>query len=502
MKIYQILSTFNYGDAIGNDVIAVKHIIEDMNIETAVYAGSVSPRVTEPDSYQLSAMPKVSEDDIVIYHMANGSYLNTMVTELNCRKIMIYHNITPYEFFNIDNIQASENCRKGLNDMLKMKGKFNSYIADSQFNKDDMIAMGYKADQISVIPVAIPFDDYKQEPDAGMMTSLSDGMTNIVFVGRIAPNKKHEDIIRAFDYYKRNVNPNSRLILAGGANANGMYFNDLKSYIEALGTQDIIFPGHISFAEILAIYRKADVFLCLSEHEGFCVPLLEAMTFDVPIIAYDAGAVPETMGGSGIVVNDKDPVFLSKVIDKLVNDPELRSSIVSLQRKRLEDFRYDKIKKMLQDYINDFLGKFPPLSPDDHEKGYRDLYKLVEKNMKNAGRTMQFSQDALLHSARRAPGEMDVTALINEDYTTRSLIEAVYISAFNNLPDQEGFENWEGVAAKSSRFDFIKTLISSAVNSDARKAKDVKIAFNPFTTAELVLPEQETPAAEGGVVLA
>lgn len=483
MKIYQIVPTFNYGDAIGNDVIAIKHIIEDMKIETAVYAGSVSPRIKESNSYNISEMPKVSEDDIVIYHMGDGSYLNTMVTELNCRKIMIYHNITPYEFFNIDNIQASENCRKGLNDMLKMKGCFTSYIADSEFNKNDMIEMGYKANQIEVIPVAIPFDDYKQTPDKNMEASLSDGMTNIVFVGRIAPNKKHEDLIRTFDYYKKHINPNSRLILAGSANLNGMYYKDLVSYIEELGTKDIIFPGHISFAEILAIYKTASVFLCLSEHEGFCVPLLEAMTFDVPIIAYDAGAVPETMGGSGIVIDDKNPVFLSKIIDGVVNDQNLRKNIIELQRKRLEDFAYDKIKTKFQNYIRDFLEKYPPLSPDDHEKGYRDLYKLVESNMKNAGKTLNFSQDALLHSARRATGEVDVTELLNYNYPVRSLIEAVYISFLNSLPDNKDYEHWENEARNLSRKDFVKNLISSAVDSDVRKRKNVKVMFNPFTTA-------------------
>ena len=348
MKIYQVVASLNFGDAIGNDVVAKKHVIEDMGIETEIYAAGIAAKVTEPGAYLLDNMPKVNEDDIVIYHMGNGSPVNHMVTELNCRKIMVYHNITPYEFFGIDNISSSENCRIGLEDMKgHMKGKFDSYIADSEFNKSDMVRMGYNESRIDVIPVIVPFDDYKQEPDPDMVQKLSDGITNIIFVGRIAPNKKQEDIIRAFAYYKENVNPSSRLILVGSHDVNGMYYPDLVSYIDEIGVSDVIFPGHITFAEILAIYKTAHVFLCMSEHEGFCVPLLEAMTFDVPVIAYNACAVPETIGGAGVVVDSKDPVFLSKVIDEVVNNREMRSMITEAQRRRLEDFRYEKIKDCL-----------------------------------------------------------------------------------------------------------------------------------------------------------
>ncbi|WP_044975769.1 glycosyltransferase family 4 protein [Ruminococcus sp. HUN007] len=369
MKIYQLVASLNFGDAIGNDVIAKKHVIEDMGIETEIYAAHVAPKITEPGAYVIDKMPKVNEDDIVIYHMGNGSPMNHMVTELNCRRIMFYHNITPYEFFGIDNVNSVENCRRGIEDMhTHMKGKFDAYICASQFSKDDMVKMGYKEDLIDVIPIIVPFEDYSQTPDEAMMRKLSDGVTNILFVGRIAPNKKHEDIIRAFAYYKKNVNENSRLILVGSHDPNGMYYNDIVSYVEKLGVEDVVFPGHISFAEILAIYSKADVFLCMSEHEGFCVPLVEAMTFGVPVIAYDACAVPETLGGSGVVVDDKDPVFLSKVINEVVNNQEMRKTIIEAQKKRLEDFRYDKLKDEFQRFLKDFMAKYPPLNNDDSKK--------------------------------------------------------------------------------------------------------------------------------------
>lgn len=481
MKIYQIVDSLNFGDAIGNDIIAKKHVIEDMGIETEIYASSVSDKITEPGAYRLEKMPKVKEDDIVIYHMGNGSPVNHMVVGLNCRKIMFYHNITPYEFFTIDNIRASENCRRGLEDMQNvMKGKFDSYLAASEFNKSDMTAMGYKAEQITPIPIIVPFDDYRQTPDEAMVNRLSDGVTNIVFVGRIAPNKKHEDIIRAFAYYKKNVNPKSRLILAGSHNSSGMYYNDIVGYVSALGVEDVVFPGHISFAEILAIYKTAHVFLCMSEHEGFCVPLLEAMTFDVPVIAYNACAVPETLGGSAVVVDDKDPVFLSKVIDRVVRDEEMRSSIIESQRKRLEDFSYEKIKEKFQNYLRDFMAKYPPLSHDDSKKNYDKLYSLTEENMKKSGNEMPFSKFALHTLASNQSENIDVTALINSDCTPSEFIEAVFLSFFQVMPNETDFEYWLNDEKTRGREAFVHTLISYARESQSRIDRGVRLMYSPY----------------------
>jgi len=481
VKIYQIVASLNFGDAIGNDVIAKKHVIEDMGIETEIYASGVASKITEPGVFLLDDMPEVKEDDIVIYHMGNGSPVNHMVTELNCRRIMVYHNITPYEFFGIDNIAASENCRRGLEDMRNhMKGKFDAYIADSYFNKSNMTDMGYKESQIEVIPVIVPFDDYKQEPDEAMVKRFSDGYTNIIFVGRIAPNKKQEDIIRAFAYYKENVNRKSRLILVGSHDANGMYYPDLTAYAEELGTEDIIFPGHISFAEILAIYRTAHVFLCMSEHEGFCVPLLEAMTFDVPVIAYDACAVPETIGGAGVVVDDKDPVFLSKVIDRVAKDTEMRSMITEAQRKRLEDFRYDRIKDKFQAFLRDFMDKYPPLSHDDSKKNYRSLYEITEKNMKEAGKSMPFSEFALQSVASNQSETVDVTALINSDCTVEEFIEAAFISFFHVLPDEKDYEFWTNEEKLRGREAFMHTLINYARESQDRINRGTRLIYSPY----------------------
>lgn len=363
MRIIQMVPTLNYGDAVGNYVIAIKHIIEDMGYKTAIYCNNIHKKITEPDVYLASKLNDLKTTDVVIYHMSIGDELNHTVAAFKCRKIMIYHNITPPHFFEIDCADKVESCRKGLEDVKALAGKFDRCIAVSNFNKQDLISMGYDADTIDVVPIIVALDDYKQTPDQEIIDHYSDGYTNILFVGRVAPNKKHEDMIRAFAYYKENINPKSRLILAGSHDGVNNYYTDLVAYIEELGVKDVEFTSHISFAGILGLYKSADVFLCMSEHEGFCVPLVEAMVFDVPIIAYDSCAVPETMGGSGIVVDNKNPVYLSKVIDRVVTDEKLRNYMIESQRKRLDDFRYEPLSRQFREVLEKFLENIKKKNP-------------------------------------------------------------------------------------------------------------------------------------------
>jgi len=176
-------------------------------------------------------------------------------------------------------------------------------------------------------------------------------------VGRIAPNKRQENVIRAF-YQYRKLNPDSRLILVGSYLGMENYYQRLVKYAKALGIEDdVVFTGHIKFSEILAFYHVADAFVCMSEHEGFCVPLVEAMFFNVPVIAYDTSAISDTLGGSGVLLDSNDPVFTAHVINRVLTDEKLRESIVEGQKKRLEDFSYERIKDIFEKQLKGFINK-------------------------------------------------------------------------------------------------------------------------------------------------
>ncbi len=357
MKIYQILPELRYGDAVGNDAMAICDVISGMGYKTGIYAINVDKRLSSPMYQKISKLPKLSNDDILILNHCSGTELCYKFPKFGGRKMMIYHNITPPEFFAPYNKDSYRAVKAGYKQTEFLKDKVEYVMAISKYNAENLREMGYTC-PMGIRPILVAFDDYRKEPDENVIKTYSDdGYTNIVFVGRIAPNKKQEDVIKTFAYYKKNINPKSRLIFVGGDGGMEKYGKRLRKYVDALMLEDVIFTGHIKFSEILAYYKIADVFLCMSEHEGFCVPLVEAMFFDVPIIAYNSSAIPDTLGGSGVLIDEKDPVLVSMLIDRIVNDEVLRSSIIEKQRERLKDFSYESIKERFEAVMNGFINK-------------------------------------------------------------------------------------------------------------------------------------------------
>lgn len=359
MRIIQVLPTIAFGDAVGNDTIAIKKALQEFGYETEIYAEIIDHRLPEGTAIQLDEyeLPPVEKDDICIYHMSTGSLLNYTFEFMNCHKVLVYHNVTPPAFFAPYCKDITKNAQAGIDGIKNLVGKVELCLADSEFNKLDLISYGFTC-PIFVRPILIPFEDYKKEPSQKIITKYSnDGYTNLIFVGRVAPNKKHEDIIASFAYYKKHFNEKSRLFLVGAGGAFGKYEKRLEDYIKELDLEDsVIFPGHLKFNEILAFYRIADVFLCMSEHEGFCVPLTEAMFFKVPIVAYESTAIPYTMDGTGVVVDDKDPVVVADAINMVVTSDEFRNKIIEGQTARLEAFQYERIKALLKEQLDTYIA--------------------------------------------------------------------------------------------------------------------------------------------------
>lgn len=356
MRIYQVVTTLGYGDAVGNDILALLDALKMAGYETGVFAECVDKRIHVSDVSSLDKMPRLNESDILLYHLATGAELNVRIAEYPCKKVLVYHNVTPPLYFIPYNKQAVENCKKGLMDVSFLCKKVDYCLADSLFNKMDLVQMGCRC-KIDVLPIMLNYSDYEQAPDATIMDALADDYENLLFVGRVAPNKAHEDVIAAYAMYKRYYNPKSRLILAGSYTGMENYYECLKNYVTRNQIEDVVFTGHISFQELLAYYRKAHVFLCMSRHEGFCVPLLEAMYFDIPIIAYDSTAVGETLGGSGVLLKSADPLEAAGWINRIHRDPELKKNIIYGQRERLESFSESRIKTLFLTYMKRYMGE-------------------------------------------------------------------------------------------------------------------------------------------------
>lgn len=348
------MPTISFGDAVSNDALAIKQLLIDEGYKTEIYSENIDKRLPQSCAQGIDKYTKGDKDDIIIYHNSTGTDINYRIENYKGKCIMIYHNITPSDFFSQYNFHARKLVQYGLEGTKHLADKVKYCLADSEFNKANLVDMGYQC-KIDIRPILIPFADYEKKPNENILEKYDDDWTNILFVGRFAPNKKQEDIIRAFHYYKNNINVKSRLFLVGSDSGMENYSTRLKDYVKLLGTEDVLFLGHVKFDEILAYYRLADAFVCMSEHEGFCVPLVEAMFFGIPIIAYDSSAVGDTLGGAGLLTKSKDPVLVARLIEICVNNQELRNVLIKKQKERLAYFSYGNIKEMFLGYLEKFM---------------------------------------------------------------------------------------------------------------------------------------------------
>src|SRR6185295_1747120 len=214
-------------------------------------------------------------------------------------------------------------------------------MGDSEFNRQDLEALGFP--RTAVLPVVPDFSHLDREPHWLIARDFDDEWTNILFVGRVIANKKIEDLIAWFHTYQTVFNPRSRLLLVGSQTGFERYLASLHQLVATLGTSGVHFVGHVSDEELVAYYEVADLFLCASEHEGFCVPLVEAVYKQVPVLAYAATAVPATMDGAGVLYEDQDPVYVAGLMDSILSDTPLQDRIVddqleAVRRLRSKDF--------------------------------------------------------------------------------------------------------------------------------------------------------------------
>lgn len=342
--IAQLISTLSYGDAMGNDALMLKRIMQDRGLDTEIFASNIAPNMMN-EALSINELPNLRETDILIYQFGiSDRKMLEKIKKTRCKKILYYQNITPETFFKNYSISSWENCLLAREELLEMKNIFDYCWSASLYSQKELLDIGYKC-PLAVLPILIDYNDYNQHLGEDVLKKYAnDDWINIIFVGRIAPNKKQEDIIRIFAYYKKYINSKSRLILIGNYLGMERYYYALKEYVKLLNIKDVIFSGRISFNDILAYYNIADIFLCMTEHEGFCVPLIEAMYFDVPIVAFESTAVTETLGGAGVSVNTKDEAEVAAIIDYILSHPDIKNKVIKSQQKRLDNFSYNRTK--------------------------------------------------------------------------------------------------------------------------------------------------------------
>jgi len=315
-----------------------------------VYALEVDEDLKE-DGRDFSDWHEGGAQDVAILHYALPSALTDALRKHGGKRVLLHHNITPPEFFVGFDEEMVRICELGRRQLGELRDDVDLALGDSEFNRRELLDLGFK--RTGVLPIYLDFERYRQRPNPVLRRTLEDGRCNILFVGRLAPNKCHDDLIRMASYWKRFISADLRLLLVGKLPRRRAYLDALQAllYEEGFTPSEVVFTGHVDHDDLLACYRTADVFVSMSEHEGFGVPLVEAMLTDVPVLAYGTTAVPDTLGGAGLQFAKKRVAEVAELAHALATDDRLRRPVLEGQRRRLSAFAPAAVESTLRGYV-------------------------------------------------------------------------------------------------------------------------------------------------------
>jgi L-malate glycosyltransferase len=349
-SVHQVLATLGYGDAIGHEVLGMQRALRSAGYASEIFVETADRRLEHLTTDYREMVGWIAPDDLLIHHFSIGSRASRTAYALPGRMALVYHNITPPEYFVGVHKDLVKLCYRGRRELTAYPSRCDLAIGDSEYNRVELEALGFR--HTGVLPVVPDFSHLDLPPNTLTAGAFDDGWTNILFVGRVIPNKKFEDVIRAFHVYRTRHNPRSRLLLVGSYSGFERYLAMLQSLVANLGTADVHFLGHVSNEELTALYDIGDLFLCASEHEGFCVPLIESFYKRVPVLAFAATAVPATMDGGGVLYDTKDPFHVARLMAALLDDDELESAVTASQDAALARLRAKDFNGLLLRYVD------------------------------------------------------------------------------------------------------------------------------------------------------
>ena len=350
MIINQWVPAAHRGDAIGDSARRVRDLLRAAGHDSELYALTIDEDLR--DDVRPFQDQGARQGHITIFHFALPSPMTEAFASLSGIRVLQYHNITPAAFFAPYDAQLFRLAALGRQELGSLAGRVDLALGDSEFNRQELEELGFA--RTGVMPIAVNMERLTAAPRRPALEKiLGDGLINFLFVGRIVPNKRIEDHIRLAEMYKRYIDSYYRFIFVGRYDGLPRYNAMIRALIVQyrMLPERFIFTGAVPDEDLAAYYRWADAYISLSEHEGFCVPLVEAMATDVPVLAYAAGAVPETLGGAGMLFSPKDFEFAAEMLGTLVYDRPVRDRIVSGQRRRLRDFAPDRIEQRLKEVL-------------------------------------------------------------------------------------------------------------------------------------------------------
>ncbi len=353
--IHQLVAGYSGGDAISNEARVMRSIFRKWGYSSDIFceAKRILPQLRS-DAVDISSISDiVKKDDIVILHFSIGSIVNDIFKTLPCKKVILYHNITPSHYFDLINKPTAYNLERGRQQLNELSGTADLVMAVSRFNADELVAAGYG--DVKVLPLVLDLNKLTDSINIRAVKRFNDGLKNILFVGRCAPNKCIEDLLQAFYYFNKYVEPASRLIHVGSFAGVERYYYLVMAQARELGLENVYFAGSVPQDQLNAYYAISDLFLCMSEHEGFCIPLIESMVHDLPVLAYAAAAVPETLNGAGVLFTEKKYEYIAEMMGVLTSDTDVRNAVLHKQRERLQQYRNRNLENEMRELLTPLL---------------------------------------------------------------------------------------------------------------------------------------------------
>ncbi len=346
MRIDQLVPAFHRGDAIGDTAFHMKKFLNTRGYSSEIYCLDRDPGL-ENDSRPFESFPIPGPGDVTLLHFALPSPLTSAFAGLPSRKLLLYHNITPERFFAPYSREMARISRLGRDELRALAPVTDLALADSEYNRRELETAGFS--RTEVFPLFVDLAKYRKPHSRFTFDLFRDDRLNILFVGRIVPNKRIDELIKVVFYYKKYISPLVRLIVVGKTASLPKYYESLVRLADEfyLKPEEICLTGHIPDEELFALYRASDVFLSLSEHEGFGLPFIESMVFDLPILAYDCTAVPFTLGGAGVPMGSKPVERVAELAHVVAMDDSLKKKILEGQRIRLGEYREQDLERYL-----------------------------------------------------------------------------------------------------------------------------------------------------------
>lgn len=350
MRIDQWVPALHRGDAIGDSARLMRDAFRRWGHQADVYALQLDEDL-RGDGRDWAEWRAGGPEDVVILHYALPSPLTAALRAHRGRRVLLHHNITPPEYFLGYDPEMVRICALGREEWKQLRGEVDLALADSEFSRRELEEAGFS--RTGVLPIFLDFERYRAAPAPALDALLRDGRTNVLFVGRVTPNKRQEDLVRLASYWKRFISPDLRLVLVGKLPRRRHYLDALQSFLyeEGFTPWEVVLTGHVSHPELLACYRAAALFVSMSEHEGFGVPLVEAMLMRVPILAYATTAVADTLGDAGVQFAEKLYPEMAEVGYRLTTDASLRVAVLAGQDERLRAFTPPSVEARLRAHL-------------------------------------------------------------------------------------------------------------------------------------------------------